>query len=91
MINIKKILIVILTKLTSTECKLHTMTTQKTHIYKLEYDTNAYANLFSYLTQTSYFALNHFLVVDSSTTQPHNQVVFSFSSFAQTYLKKITL
>ncbi len=65
------------------------MTTKGTHIYKLKYDTNAYANLFSYLTQTSYFALNHFLVVYSSTTQPHNQVVFSFSSFVQAYLKKI--
>jgi hypothetical protein len=65
------------------------MTTQGTHIYKLKYDTNAYANLFSSLTQTSYFALNHFLIVDSPTTQPHNQVIFSFSSFVQAYLKKI--
>jgi hypothetical protein len=65
------------------------MTTQGTHIYKLEYDTNAYANLFSYLTQTLYFALNHFLVVDSDTTEPHNQIVFSFSLFVQAYLKKI--
>jgi hypothetical protein len=65
------------------------MTTQETNIYKLEYDTNAYASLFLYLTQTLYFALNHFLIVDSSTMQPHNQVVFSFSSFAQAYLKKI--